>query len=298
MACFRVNGVSCNHQLSAASSILVQLRGMRHSVSLILFLGILGHLLCSLSCLPPVNFALGKIGMSDGYAEASSEPIRLTYFAGYGLAEQVRWMMAASEITFEQVALQSHEEFLQLRRDGKLLFGQLPLLEIDGLRLVQSQAMVRYVAQRGKLCGTTLAESALVDMVAEGIKDARGLVVSFPFVGPGEQANLIADIPQRTAKQLQPLEALIQSRENGTVGFLATGLSAADVLLAELAEELLEMRSDALALYPKITKLHKQVTDLPQMQRYLKSPARYPFPKGNVGLVYVQNVDTVLNRRR
>ena len=112
---------------------------------------------------------------------------------------------------------------------------------------------------------------------------------------------------------------------------------------------LLEMRSDALALYPKITKLHKQVwlaggethrilvdlnrfysstwffeafqefptespksftwkktqcglkkiqeasmgfsivvprfqvTDLPQMQRYLKSPARYPFPKGNVG---------------
>lgn len=93
-----------------------------------------------------------------------------------------------------------------------------------------------------------------------------------------------------------------------------------------------------------------KVTDLPQMQRYLKSPARYPFPKGNVGwdlcgwenclaiqgyprrclcnstgivlvvflgsekcssqttdcsdcpefqgLVYVQNVDTVLNRRR
>ena len=33
---------------------------------------------------------------------------------------------------------------------------------------------MRYVAQRGKLCGTTLAESALVDMVAEGIKDARG----------------------------------------------------------------------------------------------------------------------------
>lgn len=45
MACFCGNCVSCNHQLSAAFSILVQLRGMRHSVSLILFLGILGHLL-------------------------------------------------------------------------------------------------------------------------------------------------------------------------------------------------------------------------------------------------------------
>ena len=39
--------------------------------------------------------------------KASSAPIRLTYFAGYGLAEQVRWMMAASEITFEQAGQRS-----------------------------------------------------------------------------------------------------------------------------------------------------------------------------------------------
>ena len=32
------------------------------------------------------------------------------------------------------------QEFLALRQEGKLMFGQLPLLEIDGLRLVQSQA--------------------------------------------------------------------------------------------------------------------------------------------------------------
>ena len=36
------------------------------------------------------------------------------------------------------------------------------------------QAMVRYVAQRGKLWGTSPEESVLVDMIAEGIKDARG----------------------------------------------------------------------------------------------------------------------------
>jgi len=41
------------------------------------------------------------------------------------------------------------EEFLALRDRGMhLAYGQLPLLEIDGLKLVQSQAIVRYVAAK------------------------------------------------------------------------------------------------------------------------------------------------------
>ena len=78
------------------------------------------------------------------------------------------------------MALRTQQEFRELQK-GDLLFGQLPLLEIDGLKLVQSQAMWRYVAQRAKLFGSTLAESARVDMVAEGIKDARTVVVQWPF---------------------------------------------------------------------------------------------------------------------
>eukprot|EP00435_Cladocopium_sp_Y103_P060146 s128_g21.t3 len=221
--------------------------------------------------------------------------VRLTYFEGYGLAEQIRWMLAATETSFEQVALQTNEEFLQMRRDGKLIYGQLPLLEIDGLKLVQSQAMVRYVAQRGKLWGTSPEESVLVDMIAEGIKDARGIVLSFPF--SVEQENLVAEIPMRTEKQLGPLESMIHSDEDGTLGFLLSGLSAADILLAELAEELTEMSPGALSGYPKISRLHKQVTALPQIRAYLEGPKRYPFPRGEVGRVYVQNVNTVRRTR-
>lgn len=240
-------------------------------------------------------------------SRAMAPTVRLTYFAGYGLAEQIRWMLAATETSFEQVALQSNEEFLQLQKDGKLIYGQLPLLEIDGLKLVQSQegkfrknllqnkqAMVRYVAQRGKLWGTSPEESVLVDMIAEGIKDARGIVVSFPF--SVEQESLVAEIPMRTKKQLGPLESMIHSDEDGSLGFLLSGLSAADILLAELAEELTEMSPGALSGYPKISKLHKQVTALPQIRAYLEGPKRYPFPRGEVGRVYVQNVNAVLGR--
>jgi glutathione S-transferase len=68
-----------------------------------------------------------------------SHTCRLTYFEGWGLAEQARWMLAASDIAFEQIALQEHADFAALRDSGALMFRQLPLVEIDGLKLVQSQ---------------------------------------------------------------------------------------------------------------------------------------------------------------
>lgn len=232
-----------------------------------------------------------------GYAGSGTGDgtVRLTYFAGYGLAEQTRWMLAAAGISWQQVALQSHQEFLALRQQGKLLFGQLPLLEIDGLRLVQSQAMLRYVAQRAKLWGSNPAESATVDMIAEGIKDARGVVVSFPFTP--DQRSLAAEVPSRIAKQMVALEAVVQRRADGSLGFLGSGLSAADVLLAELVEEVLNIKADAMTLYPNCAALHKQVVGLPNIQAYLKGPQRFPFPRGRDAQIYVQNVQAVLNGR-
>lgn len=44
--------------------------------------------------------------------------------------------------------------------DGKLLFKQVPLLEIDGLELVQTPAIVRYIARKGGLYGHSNEESA------------------------------------------------------------------------------------------------------------------------------------------
>lgn len=42
----------------------------------------------------------------------------------------------------------------------ELLFAQLPLLRIDGLNIVQSGAIVRHVARKGKLLGSNDLETA------------------------------------------------------------------------------------------------------------------------------------------
>ena len=40
---------------------------------------------------------------------------------------------------------------LSLSVEGKLFFAQLPLLELDGMTMNQSQAIVRYIAEKGGL---------------------------------------------------------------------------------------------------------------------------------------------------
>ena len=238
--------------------------------------------------------------------------VTLTYFHGWGLAEQTRWVLAAAEVPFENVCLDTHAQFLALKEGGNLLFGQLPLLEIDGLELVQSQAMVRYVAARGggKLIGDTPAECALVDMVAEAVRDARGIVVGTPFAS--DRAEHLAKLQAVLDKYLPKFEAVLAtaaataaaaggSGDGG--GILASGkLCYGDVLLGELLDSLEGLRPGCTtapdgAAYPLLGALHKKILALPGVASYLASGNRFPFPtEGPVNDAYVQNVYTVLGR--
>ena len=51
-------------------------------------------------------------------------------------------MLQQQGVKFDNVCLDTHEEFLSLKDAGDLLFGQLPLLRIDGLKLTQSQVPI------------------------------------------------------------------------------------------------------------------------------------------------------------
>ena len=44
--------------------------------------------------------------------------------------------------------------------EGKLLFGQVPVLEIDGIVITQTRAIVQYVAHKAGLVGANLKETA------------------------------------------------------------------------------------------------------------------------------------------
>ena len=61
------------------------------------------------------------------------------------------------------------------------LYIQLPLLEIDGLRMTQSQAIVRYLARRANFNGMSTAEEVMCDMYAEAVNDMLGMLLKAPW---------------------------------------------------------------------------------------------------------------------
>ena len=47
--------------------------------------------------------------------------------------------------------------------DGDLVFGQLPMVEIDGMKLVQTKAILNYIAGKYNLYGKDLKQRAMYD---------------------------------------------------------------------------------------------------------------------------------------
>lgn len=213
---------------------------------------------------------------------------KLTYFRGRGRAETTRWMLAATDIAFDNIAIDTPEELSALRASGKLPFDQMPLLEIDGLNLSQSSAMIRYLARRGGLYGRDDRDAMWCDMIAGVAADFAETAIQAPF--KPSAAVAIADMEARFAKFGPRFEARIVAQSSG---FCASDrMTFADVVLAEALSAYLEWCPAILTDTPHLERLHRTVIDNPGIAGYLASDRRYPKPDAD----YVIAAARVLER--
>lgn len=59
--------------------------------------------------------------------------------------------------------------------------GQMPILEVDGIRIHQSKAIARYVAKNVGLAGSNDWETLLIDIAVETVNDFRASGFLFEF---------------------------------------------------------------------------------------------------------------------
>lgn len=69
-------------------------------------------------------------------------------------------MLWECQIEYKERTL-TKELLAELRAKGDLLFQQVPLLEIDGLKLVQSSSILRYLARKHNMYGKNDTEARM-----------------------------------------------------------------------------------------------------------------------------------------
>jgi len=110
----------------------------------------------------------------------SSQPMILGYWAIRGLAQPIRLLLEYTGENYKEdlYVCGDAPEFDRTNWTSKketlgLAFPNLPYL-IDGdLKLTQSMTIMRYIARKHNLAGTTPQEMATIDMIADQVCDFR-----------------------------------------------------------------------------------------------------------------------------
>ena len=96
---------------------------------------------------------------------------KLYYFDIHGGAgESIRNAFRVAKIPFEDVRVK-HGDWPQLKGSDKCIFGQMPILEIDGQVFAQSMAILRYVGKITGLYPEDPIEALRVDEILDSIID-------------------------------------------------------------------------------------------------------------------------------
>jgi glutathione S-transferase len=222
----------------------------------------------------------------------------LYYFGGRGLADQIRWMLAYSDVSFTQRVVGTRQRFVDLRSNGQLPFGQLPLLQIDGVEIVQSQAIIRYLARRANLTGTDAREEIACDMVAETVFDLLKLATALPFLrntSAEAEAAHKALMRKKWEEQGGRLEMFIErnTKKGKTACTVGNSVTYADVLLAHcLTWYAEELGADICEGMPYCLDVQFAVMQKDSLQAFLGGGQYY-----KVGdAAYCDQVATVLDR--
>ncbi|XP_075410180.1 glutathione S-transferase A2 [Tenrec ecaudatus] len=194
---------------------------------------------------------------------------KLHYFNGRGRMEAIRWLLAAAGVEFEEKFIESPEDLDKLKSDGSLMFQQVPMVEIDGLKLAQTRAILNYIASKYNLYGKDIKERALIDMYSEGVADLGEMVLLLPLTPPGEKEAKIALIKERTLNRYFPaFEKVLKS--HGQDYLVGNKLSRADIHLVELLYYVEELDSSLIANFPLLKALKARVSSLPTVKKFLQ----------------------------
>ena len=106
--------------------------------------------------------------------------MKLYYFDIYGRAESIRFLLSHAKVEYENINC-GGDIMKELKESGKLEFGQVPMLETDGKRFVQSWAILRYLGRTYGYYPETPELAWKIDSTIDAVEDYLGAYYKFNF---------------------------------------------------------------------------------------------------------------------
>ncbi|XP_053143391.1 glutathione S-transferase A1 [Hemicordylus capensis] len=198
-----------------------------------------------------------------------AEKPKLHYFSGRGRMETIRWMLAVAGVEFEEQTIKSKEDLAKLKQDGVLLFQQVPMVEIDGMKMVQTRAILNYIAAKYNLYGKDLKERAFIDMYCEATMDLNEMFITLPFKPADTKEKEKAQLFEKISTRYFPrFETVLKG--HGQDYLVGNKFSRADVQLFESILMAEEMDENILSKFPLLKAFKTRISNLPSVKKFLQ----------------------------
>ncbi|CAF0860474.1 unnamed protein product [Rotaria sp. Silwood1] len=151
--------------------------------------------------------------------------------------------------------------------------GEMPVLEIDGVKLPQSLSIARFLAKQFNLAGKDNFEQAKVDAVVDTAVEA---ITKFRLIHrevneAKKEADMDTFLSDELPKHLQNLEVLKKAYSDGGPFFVGNNLTWCDLLVYDIFETILHIDSTILVQHPWLQHNRQEVEKQPKIAAYLKS---------------------------
>ncbi|XP_005044243.1 PREDICTED: glutathione S-transferase-like [Ficedula albicollis] len=195
---------------------------------------------------------------------------KLHYFNGRGRMEPIRWLLAAAGVEFDECFIEKKEDLTKLQNDGSLLFQQVPMVEIDGMKLVQTRAIMNYIATKYNLCGKDLKERALYcNKFVEGLFDLNELLLMHVLQPADQKEQHFANMMDKAENRHFPVFEKVL-KDHGKDFLVGNQLSRADVQLLEVILMAEEYKPDILAKFPLLQSFKARMSAIPNIKKFLQ----------------------------
>merc|ERR1712048_1373364 len=181
--------------------------------------------------------------------------VKLTYFNLRARGEPCRLLLAYGGIKYEdnRIAPPWDPTSTWASLKPTTPFGQLPVLNWDGVEICQSMAAARFIAREVGLAGNSSLEQAQVDEVIDVIQDLINAWVKLYFA--------------KDETALGQLEKKLTAR--GGQYFVGNNLTWADLHVYMYATDAVDKA--VLAKFPKLANLAERVGNVPNIKTWVES---------------------------